>query len=261
MQDRPEDLFFKVCDPIDPQQGRGDECATFGAGQFREQSAVCTGFGDMGRDANGEPKATFTPGYELHARYTIFAEGCRGHLGKRLMQRFDLQSQADPQHYGIGIKEIWDIDPAKHEQGLVVHTAGWPLNDENPGGSFLYHLENNQVVVGLIVDLSYSNAYLSPFDEFQRVRRPANPRLEGRTRIRVHPYMLSGQRLLPPGIRRIANVRNGCTRKIEGATVIATHDFHDVRRGERADRNRDGGGPDGRQPVGNDGDRARQGRA
>ncbi|WP_426198711.1 electron transfer flavoprotein-ubiquinone oxidoreductase [Pseudomonas sp. DC3200b2] len=127
--------------------------------------------GDMGVDREGQPKeGMYTPGMELRGKYTLFAEGCRGHLGKQLIERFALDSEADPQHYAIGLKEIWDIDPARHEQGLVVHTAGWPLDDENPGGSFLYHLENNQVVVGLIVDLSYSNPYLSPFDEFQRYK-------------------------------------------------------------------------------------------
>lgn len=127
--------------------------------------------GDMGVDREGQPKeGMYTPGMELRGKYTLFAEGCRGHIGKQLIKRFALDSEADPQHYAIGLKEIWDIDPARHEQGLVVHTAGWPLDDENPGGSFLYHLENNQVVVGLIVDLSYSNPYLSPFDEFQRYK-------------------------------------------------------------------------------------------
>jgi len=130
--------------------------------------------GDLGVDREGHPKeGYYTPGMELRAKYTLFAEGCRGHIGKQLIKKFDLDSEADAQHYGIGIKEIWDIDPAKHEQGLVVHTAGWPLDivaSENTGGSFLYHLENNQVVVGLIVDLSYSNPHLSPFDEFQRYK-------------------------------------------------------------------------------------------
>ena len=130
--------------------------------------------GDLGVDREGNPKEGFyTPGMELRAKYTLFAEGCRGHIGKQLIQRYKLASEADAQHYGIGIKEIWDIDPAKHEQGLVVHTAGWPLDitgNQNTGGSFLYHLENNQVVVGLIVDLSYSNPHLSPFDEFQRYK-------------------------------------------------------------------------------------------
>jgi len=127
--------------------------------------------GDLGVDREGNPKeGMYTPGMELRAKYTLFAEGCRGHIGKQLISRFQLNANVDPQHYGIGIKELWDIDPAKHEQGLVVHTAGWPLNDENTGGSFLYHLENNQVVVGLIVDLSYSNPHLSPFDEFQRYK-------------------------------------------------------------------------------------------
>ncbi|MEL0169806.1 MAG: electron transfer flavoprotein-ubiquinone oxidoreductase [Pseudomonadaceae bacterium] len=130
--------------------------------------------GDLGVDREGNPKDGFyTPGMELRAKYTLFAEGCRGHIGKQLINRFNLDSEADAQHYGIGIKEIWDIDPAKHQQGLVVHTAGWPLDivgTENTGGSFLYHLENNQVVVGLIIDLSYSNPHLSPFDEFQRYK-------------------------------------------------------------------------------------------
>lgn len=127
--------------------------------------------GDMGVDREGHPKeGMYTPGMELRGKYTLFAEGCRGHIGKQLIKRFNLDADVDPQHYAIGLKEIWDIDPARHEQGLVVHTAGWPLDDANPGGSFLYHLENNQVVVGLIVDLSYSNPFLSPFDEFQRYK-------------------------------------------------------------------------------------------
>ena len=130
--------------------------------------------GDLGVDREGKPKdGLYTPGMELRGKYTLFAEGCRGHIGKQLIKRFNLDSDADAQHYGIGLKEIWEIDPAKHQPGLVVHTAGWPLEimgTENTGGSFLYHLENNQVVVGLIVDLSYSNTYLSPFDEFQRLK-------------------------------------------------------------------------------------------
>ncbi|MBC3363729.1 4Fe-4S dicluster domain-containing protein [Pseudomonas sp. SWRI154] len=130
--------------------------------------------GDLGVDREGNPKeGLYTPGMELRGKYTLFAEGCRGHIGKQLIKRFNLDSEADAQHYGIGLKEIWEIDPAKHQPGLVVHTAGWPLDimgSENTGGSFLYHLENNQVVVGLIVDLSYSNTFLSPFDEFQRLK-------------------------------------------------------------------------------------------
>lgn len=127
--------------------------------------------GDLGVDREGQPKeGVYTPGMELRGKYTLFAEGCRGHLGKQLGQKFKLGEGADPQHYGIGIKELWEIDPAKHEQGLVIHTSGWPLDKENPGGSFLYHLEDNQVVVGLIVDLAYSNPHLSPYDEFQRYK-------------------------------------------------------------------------------------------
>ncbi|GAA3919884.1 electron transfer flavoprotein-ubiquinone oxidoreductase [Litoribacillus peritrichatus] len=126
--------------------------------------------GDMGISMDGEQKDGFMPGMELRAKYTVFSEGCRGHLGKRLIKDFNLDAGKGPQHYGIGIKELWDIDPDKHEEGLVVHTAGWPLEDGTGGGSFLYHIENNQVVVGLIVDLSYSNPYMSPFEEFQRYK-------------------------------------------------------------------------------------------
>lgn len=142
--------------------------------------------GDMGLDREGNPKdGMYTPGMELRAKYTLFAEGCRGHIGKQLIKRYNLDSEADAQHYGIGIKEIWDIDPAKHEEGLVLHTAGWPLDNDNPGGSFLYHTENNQVAVGMIVDLSYSNPHLSPFDEFQRYKHHPviSQYLEGGTRV------------------------------------------------------------------------------
>ncbi|MBV2204728.1 MAG: electron transfer flavoprotein-ubiquinone oxidoreductase [Pseudomonas sp.] len=160
--------------------------------------------GDLGVDREGNPKdGMYTPGMELRAKYTLFAEGCRGHIGKQLINRFQLNANVDPQHYGIGIKELWDIDPAKHEQGLVVHTAGWPLDDDNTGGSFLYHLENNQVVVGLIVDLSYSNPHLSPFDEFQRYKH--------------HPVIkqyLDGGKRVSYGARAIAKGGLNCLPKM-----------------------------------------------
>ncbi|MGK0223911.1 MAG: electron-transferring-flavoprotein dehydrogenase [Limisphaerales bacterium] len=127
--------------------------------------------GDMGVSAEGERKGTFTPGYELRARYTIFAEGCRGHLGKQLIEKFNLDEDSGTQHYGIGFKELWSVDPEKAKPGKVLHSVGWPLGHlpgGTTGGSFLYHLPNNQVTLGLIVDLSYSNPHLSPFDEFQR---------------------------------------------------------------------------------------------
>ena len=127
--------------------------------------------GDMGISASGEQKGTFTPGYELHAKYTIFAEGCRGHLGKQLIRKFELDKDSGTQHYAIGLKELWEIDPDKHVPGKVVHSVGWPLGHlatGSTGGSFLYHLENNEVALGLIVDLSYKNPHLSPFHEFQR---------------------------------------------------------------------------------------------
>jgi len=126
--------------------------------------------GDMGLDKQGQQKQSFTPGMELRAKYTLFAEGCRGHLGKELISHYQLDAGKSPQHYAIGFKEIWDIDPNKHQAGLVLHSAGWPLQSDTSGGGYLYHAENNQVVVGLIIDLNYSNPYLSPFDEFQRYK-------------------------------------------------------------------------------------------
>ena len=128
--------------------------------------------GDMGISAEGEHKGTYTPGYELRAKYTMFAEGCRGHLGKQIMEKFDLQAEAGTQHYAIGFKELWDVDPENHVPGKVMHTIGWPGTHFGGcfTGSYMYHLENNQISVGLIVDLSYSNPHLSPFDEFQRFK-------------------------------------------------------------------------------------------
>ena len=126
--------------------------------------------GDMGLDADGNEKDSFMPGMELRAKYTVFAEGCRGHLGKELISKFNLDADSAPQHYGLGFKEIWDIDPALHQEGLVVHSAGWPFDNDTTGGGYLYHAENNQVFVGLIIDLNYSNPHLSPFDEFQRLK-------------------------------------------------------------------------------------------
>jgi electron-transferring-flavoprotein dehydrogenase len=126
--------------------------------------------GNMGVDRHGKPTDAFQLGMELHAKYTFFAEGSRGHLGKQLMAKYDLNKGKDPQTYGIGIKELWEIDPALHKPGLVVHTAGWPLDTKTYGGSFLYHLENNQVAVGYVVGLGYQNPYLSPYEEFQRYK-------------------------------------------------------------------------------------------
>lgn len=123
-----------------------------------------------GIDAQGKQKPSFEPGMELHAKYTVFAEGCRGQLGKELIAKFNLDSNADAQHYGIGFKELWEVDPANHEAGKVVHGSGWPLSKGTTGGSFLYHLEDNLVTTGLIIDLNYSNPHISPFDEFQRMK-------------------------------------------------------------------------------------------
>ncbi len=140
---------------------------------------------DMGIGKDGEKKAGYTPGYELLGKYTVFAEGVRGNLGEALMERFDLRADSDPQHYGLGVKEVWEIDPAKHEEGLVVHTTGWPLDNHTDGGGFLYHAANNQVYLGLIVGLGYRNPYLSPFEEFQRWKQHPKIRqyLEGGKRV------------------------------------------------------------------------------
>jgi electron-transferring-flavoprotein dehydrogenase len=141
--------------------------------------------GDMGIGVDGEPSANHTLGIELHAEYTFFAEGCRGHLGRQLMDRFNLRNDCEDQTFGIGIKELWQVAPEQHQPGLVVHTAGWPLSSDIYGGSFLYHLEDNQVAVGYVIGLDYKNPYLSPFDEFQRFKtHPAiRPTFEGGKRI------------------------------------------------------------------------------
>jgi len=141
--------------------------------------------GDMGIGMDGAPKDSYMPGMELLAKYTVFSEGCRGHLGKQLNAQFNLSTEADAQHYGLGIKELWDIDPALHQPGLVLHGTGWPLSGNTSGGFFLYHTDNNQVVVGLIIDLNYDNPYVSPFDEFQRMKHHPVLRqyLEGGNRV------------------------------------------------------------------------------
>ncbi len=126
--------------------------------------------GNLGVDRAGNPTDAFQLGMELHAKYTLFAEGSRGHLGRQLIEKFALNDGKDPQTYAIGIKELWEIDPAMHQSGLVIHTAGWPLDTHTYGGSFLYHLENNQVAVGYVVGLDYENPYLSPYEEFQRYK-------------------------------------------------------------------------------------------
>jgi len=133
--------------------------------------------GDMGVNRKGEKTDAYQPGIELRARYTFFAEGCRGHLGRQLEARYGLRNKADPQVFGIGLKELWDVQPQKHQPGLVVHTAGWPLDAQTYGGSFLYHMENHQVAVGFVVGLAYTNPYLSPYDEFQRYK--THPAIRG----------------------------------------------------------------------------------
>jgi electron-transferring-flavoprotein dehydrogenase len=141
--------------------------------------------GDLGIGKDGEKTAQFQPGMELHARQTIFAEGCRGSLSKILSEKFNLRKDSEPQTYGIGVKELWEVAPSQHKKGLVMHTIGWPLPTDTYGGSFLYHLEDNLVAVGFVVGLDYSNPWLSPFEEFQRYKtHPAiRPHLEGGRRI------------------------------------------------------------------------------
>ncbi|TEA69597.1 electron transfer flavoprotein-ubiquinone oxidoreductase [Allopusillimonas soli] len=141
--------------------------------------------GDMGIARDGSHTDAYQPGMELHARYTIFAEGSRGQLGRELIARYKLDADCDPQSYGIGIKELWEVDPSQSKPGLVVHTAGWPLDSDTYGGSFLYHLNDNLVAVGMVVGLDYANPWLSPFEEFQRYKtHPAiRPTFEGGKRI------------------------------------------------------------------------------
>jgi len=125
---------------------------------------------DMGIDKEGNKKDNFESGMELHAKVTVFAEGCRGHLGKQLINKYGLNEGKDPQQYGIGFKEIWEIDEKNHHEGLVMHTAGWPLDNNTYGGSFIYHAENKQIFLGYVIGLDYKNPHLSPFDEFQRFK-------------------------------------------------------------------------------------------
>jgi len=153
---------------------------------YRDDGSVRgVAIGDMGIGRDGRPTANHQPGMALHARYTFFAEGCRGHLGRQLQDRYVLRAGADPQVYGIGLKELWEIQPGKHQQGLVIHTAGWPLASDTYGGSFLYHLENNQIAIGFVVGLAYSNPYLSPYEEFQRYK----------THPAIRPFLEGGKRL------------------------------------------------------------------
>ncbi|MGI4859377.1 MAG: NAD(P)/FAD-dependent oxidoreductase, partial [Janthinobacterium lividum] len=161
---------------------------------YRENGAVGgVATGNLGIGKDGEPGSEFQLGMELQARYTLFAEGARGQLGRQLEARFHLRDGHDPQVYGLGIKELWEIDPAKHQPGLVIHTAGWPLDNTTYGGSFLYHMNDNQVVVGFVLGLGYSNPYLSPFEEFQRYK--------------THPairHFLEGGKRVSYGARAIA---------------------------------------------------------
>ena len=147
---------------------------------------------DMGLDINNEKKDSYEPGIELHAKVTVFAEGCRGHLGKQLINKFNLSENSDPQQYGIGFKEIWEVPEENHDEGMVLHSVGWPLENDTYGGSFVYHAENKQIYLGYVIGLDYSNPYLSPFEEFQRFK--------------THPAikkMLSGGKRISYGARAL----------------------------------------------------------
>jgi len=150
--------------------------------------------GDMGAGRDGQRTSAFQPGVELRAKYTLFAEGCRGHLGKRLEAKYDLRKGVDPQVYGLGIKELWEVKPETHVKGLVMHTAGWPLDPATYGGSFCYHFGENLVSVGLVVGLSYTNPFLSPFEEMQRLK--THPKLKA---------ILEGGKRLAYGARALAS--------------------------------------------------------
>ena len=147
---------------------------------------------DMGLDINNEKKDSYEPGIELHAKVTVFAEGCRGHLGKQLINKFNLSENSDPQQYGIGLKEIWEVPEENHDEGMVLHSVGWPLENDTYGGSLVYHAENKQIYLGYVIGLDYSNPYLSPFEEFQRFK--------------THPAikkMLSGGKRISYGARAL----------------------------------------------------------
>jgi len=141
--------------------------------------------GDMGISRDGSQRDDFQPGMALHAKYSLFAEGSRGHLGRQLIERFRLDEGRDPQSYGIGLKELWEVNPKQHQEGLVIHTAGWPLQSDTYGGSFLYHMKANLVTTGFVVGLGYSNPWLSPFDEFQRYK----------THPTIRPFFEGGKRI------------------------------------------------------------------
>ncbi|KVF13529.1 electron transfer flavoprotein-ubiquinone oxidoreductase [Burkholderia vietnamiensis] len=207
--------------------------------------------GNMGVGKDGEPTENFQLGMELHAKYTLFAEGCRGHLGRQLISKFKLDANADPQAYGIGIKELWEIDPAKHKPGLVIHTAGWPLKSDTYGGSFLYHMDKNQVMVGFVVGLGYTNPYLSPFEEFQRYKTHPSIRtfLEGGKRVSYGARAITAGGLLSlpktvfPGGALIgddagflnASRIKGSHAAIKTGMLAAEAAFHAVQTGRRGD--------------------------
>lgn len=161
---------------------------------YNEAGAVVgVATGEMGLGRDGQPTGHFQLGMELRAKYTLFCEGARGHLGRQLQHKYQLNKHSDPQVYGLGIKELWEIDPAQHQTGLVIHSAGWPLDNATYGGAFLYHLEANQVAVGLVVGLGYTNPYLSPFEEFQRYK----------THPTIRPFFTNAKRI-SYGARAIA---------------------------------------------------------
>ena len=151
----------------------------------KDNSVAGVATSDMGLDKNGNKKKSYEQGIELHAKVTVFAEGCRGHLGKQLIKKYNLNNGKDPQQYGIGFKEIWEVSEKQHQEGLVMHTAGWPMDNSTYGGSFVYHAEKKQIYIGYVIGLDYKNPYLSPFDEFQRFKthKVIKKILEGGTRI------------------------------------------------------------------------------
>ncbi|RTZ42603.1 electron transfer flavoprotein-ubiquinone oxidoreductase [Candidimonas sp. SYP-B2681] len=198
----------------------------FAAGEilYTETGAVKgVATGDMGVARDGSHTPHYQPGMELHARYTVFAEGSRGQLGRELISRYKLDEGRDPQSYGIGIKEMWEVDPSQSQPGLVMHTAGWPLDSDTYGGSFLYHLADNIVVVGLVVGLDYANPWLSPFDEFQRYKtHPAiRPTFEGAKRIAYGARSLTAGGLLSlPKLCFPGGVMVGCEAGVLNASRI-----------------------------------------
>ena len=176
-----------------------------------KDSVIGIATGDMGVDKDFVKSSSFEPGIELIGKYTLFAEGCRGHLGKQLIKKYNLDEGKSPQSYGIGLKEIWEIDKENHKEGSIMHSAGWPLSNDIYGGSFLYHMDKNQISIGFVMGLDYKNPYISPYEEFQRFK----------THPEIKP-MLEGGRRISYGARALNEGGIQCLPKLRGRSLTSS---------------------------------------